>query len=140
MGMGWASVCSLGSDHSDLEPGPNPLRSIFTPRASRAERRALGVKPRSCATRLSSAAGTGSPTNAARRNSIASALAVRVSVPAVSALVIVTYGVGTPSLLAQASCVRCGDSTPGLTCERALRIAGPKPAADLPDRNAVAQR
>ena len=39
---------------------------------------------------------TGSPTNAARRNSIAFALAVRVSVPAVSALVIVTYGVGTP--------------------------------------------
>ena len=78
-------------------PGPNPLRAISTPRASRAERMALGVKPCSCATRLSSAAGTGSPTNAARRNSIASALAVRVSVPAVSALVIVTYGVGTPS-------------------------------------------
>ena len=62
------------------------------------------------ATRLSSAAGTGSPTNAARRNSIASALAVRVSVPAVSALVIVTYGVGTPLLLAQASRVRRGDN------------------------------
>jgi len=85
-------MCPPGSDHSDLEPGPNPLRSISTPRASRAERMALGVKPRSCATRLSSAAGTGAPTNAARRNSIASALAVRVSAPAVSALVIVTYG------------------------------------------------
>ena len=57
-----------------------------------------------------SAAGTGSPTNAARRNSIASALAVRVSVPAVSALVIVTYGVGIPLLLAQASRVRRGDN------------------------------
>ena len=36
-------MCSLGNDHSDLEPGPNPLRSIFTPRASRAERIALIV-------------------------------------------------------------------------------------------------
>ena len=89
-------MCPPGSDHSDLEPGPNPLRSIFTPRASRAERMGLGVKPRSCATRLSSAAGTGSPANAACRNSMASALAVRVSVPAVSALVIVTYGGGHP--------------------------------------------
>ena len=24
-------MCSLGNDHSDLEPGPNPLRSISTP-------------------------------------------------------------------------------------------------------------
>ena len=103
-------MCPPGSDHSDLEPGPNPLRSISTPRASRAERMALGVKPRSCATRLSSAAGTGAPTNAARRNSIASALAVRVSAPAVSALVIVTYGGGYPLLLAQASRVRRGDN------------------------------
>ena len=40
-------MCPPGSDHSDLEPGPNPLRAISTPRASRAERMALGVKPRS---------------------------------------------------------------------------------------------
>jgi len=89
-------VLPPGSDHNHRPPGPKPLRAISTPSASRAERMALGVKPRSCATRLSSAAGTGSPTNAARRNSMASALAVRVSVRAVSALVIVTYGVGLP--------------------------------------------
>ena len=70
-------MCSLGNDHSDLEPGPNPLRSIFTPRASRAERIALIVKSRSRAMRLTSVAGTGSPANAACRNSMASALAVR---------------------------------------------------------------
>ena len=94
---GWASMRPPGSDHNHRPPGPNPLRSISTPSASRAERMALGVNPRSCATRLSSAAATGSPTNAARRNSIASALAVRVLFPTVSALVIVTNGVGTPS-------------------------------------------
>src|SRR6476619_4196821 len=51
---GWASVCSIGNDHSDLEPGPNPLRSISTPRASRAERMALVVNPCACAMQLTS--------------------------------------------------------------------------------------
>ena len=49
------------------------------------ERTALVVKPCSRAMRLTSAAGTGPLDNTACRNSVASALAVRVSVPAASA-------------------------------------------------------
>jgi len=41
----WASMRPSESDHSDFEPGPNPSRSIFTERASRADRMALAVKP-----------------------------------------------------------------------------------------------
>jgi hypothetical protein len=42
-------------DHSDFEPGPKPSRSIFTPRASRADRITLGVRPWSRAIRFTSA-------------------------------------------------------------------------------------
>src|ERR1700734_2827848 len=72
-------------DQSDFEPGPKPSRSIFTPRASRAERITLVVRPCSRAMRLTSAAGPDPPAKAALRNSIASALVVLLSEPAASA-------------------------------------------------------
>ena len=52
-----ASMSPPGSDHSDFEPGPKPSRSIFTPRASRAERMALSVRPCSRAMRFTTVAG-----------------------------------------------------------------------------------
>ena len=81
----WASMRPSESDHSDFEPGPNPSRSIFTERASRADRMALAVKPCSRAIRLISAAGTWPLARTTFRNSMASALAVRVSLPPGSA-------------------------------------------------------
>src|SRR6516164_11677426 len=44
-----------GRDHSDLEPGPNPSRVIFTLRAARADLAVLGVSPCCRAMRLTSA-------------------------------------------------------------------------------------
>ena len=69
-----------GRDQSDFEPGPKPSRSIFTPKASRAERITLVVRLCSCAMRLTSVAGTGPPAKTAFRNSMASGLAVQLSV------------------------------------------------------------
>ena len=41
----WASMTPSGRDHSDLEPGPNPSRVIFTLRASQADLTVLGCQP-----------------------------------------------------------------------------------------------
>jgi len=63
-----------------LNLAQNRPRSIFTPKASRAERITLVVRLCSRAMRLTSVAGTGPPAKTAFRNSMASGLAVQLSV------------------------------------------------------------